>query len=94
MKLRLWFLLSILFKCLDIFTTIYIIGLKGIRVESNPFVLNMMFAYGTTVGLFINAIIFCMLMWVLLIYNRLRLIKISTIFMIIVVCINIINILT
>lgn len=90
---RLWFLLSVFYKCLDILTTSYIVSTKGVEAESNPLVASMMHAYGPIMGLLINAAIFCLLMWILYKHQRVKLLQVSTIAMMTVVSINVTTIL-
>lgn len=90
-----WLFRSAIFlKVLDVVTTYYLVYHYGARVESNPFVYDMMWAYGHMVGLTINAGIYSLLMYLLYAYKRHKLLMIAVGFMTLVVCTNILNILS
>lgn len=87
-----WFVCSIAFKILDIITSLYLIERDGPEIESNPFVTNMLGAYGVISGLILNGMIISVLFYILYIYGRKKLLIIATVLMALVVMVNIVTI--
>lgn len=79
LSLKLLLALCISGKALDVITTLYLVGLHGPSIESNPFTANMLYAYGPVAGLIINACIHGMLMYLLYWYDRYWLLKVAAI---------------
>lgn len=91
--LKQWFVASIGYKLLDVITTIYLIHHRGLDIESNPFAVNMVYAYGATPGLILNGAIVSMLLYALYKHKRKKLLIISTLMLMFIVMTNIATIL-
>lgn len=91
--LKQWLFYGIGYKILDIITTFYLIHNHGLDAESNPFTVNMVYAYGVIPGLVLNGVIVSMLFCVLYKHKRKKLLVISTLIMIFIVMVNVATIL-
>ena len=87
--LKQWFGASIAYKSLDVATTLYLIHHHGSEIESNPFAVNMIYAYGATPGLILNGAIVSMLLYALYKHKRKKLLIISTVIMMFIVMMNV-----
>lgn len=79
---------NILLKLLDISTTVYIISKNGIGAEKNPFVHNMIWAYGVPLSFMLNGAIYFLLVYLLHRFKRLKLQIVVFILMLMVVLAN------
>ena len=68
MTVKTWLALAIFYKIIDVFSTSYLIATRGTSVEANPFVYDMLWAYGSVTALIMNVLIFSLL--VLVIYKH------------------------
>ncbi len=62
MTVKSWLVLAIFYKIIDVFSTLYLITTRGTSIEANPFVHDMLLAYGFVTALVTNVLIFSLLM--------------------------------
>jgi uncharacterized protein DUF5658 len=75
-------------KIADVTSTYYLVNRHGAHLESNPFMYDMIQAYGLGWTCLISMLIYSALMFILYKYERRNLLMIATAFMSLVVLIN------
>jgi len=73
-----WFVVGFVAKTLDILSKLYFVSKIGIEAEANPFVKDMLWAFGPVVGLALDGIIAYPLFYVLYYYKHTTTLKIMT----------------
>jgi len=79
MSIKKWLIANVLFKVLDILTTIFIVVNFGFDMESNPIVLWMMLVLGMTPGLIVIGLLHTLAMSILYLFDQKLLLKIATV---------------
>ena len=88
---RFWFILGLLLKSMDLFTTSLIVSLFGIDLEVNPIVRMLFEHLGISISVIINLIIFVIAITVLLKKKYIRTLILVNLIMSVVVINNIYN---